>query len=122
MEDLCVLYADLESDHAGLVGGVCDHGRGGVAAVYERLYADDDVCGYAVYSGAFWRRVPKADAVGERAVSSYAVSGAVGDLLCGAVGDLLCAVGRAFSGVAGSDGDHICVWDRDDVHELQGMF
>ena len=50
MEDLCVLYADLESDHAGLVGGVCDHGRGGVAAVYERLYADDDVCGYAVYS------------------------------------------------------------------------
>ena len=60
MEDLCVLHADLESDHAGFVGGVCDHGRGGVAAVYERLYADDDVCGYAVYSGAFWRRVPKA--------------------------------------------------------------
>ena len=114
MEDLCVLYADLESDHAGLVGGVCDHGRGGVAAVYERLYADDDVCGYAVYSGAFWRRVPKADAVGERAVSSYAVSGAVGDLLC--------FVGGAFGGVAGSGGDHICVWDRDDVHELQGMF
>ena len=46
-----------------------------MAAVYERLYADDDVYGYAVYSGAFWRRVPKADAVGERAVSSYAVSG-----------------------------------------------
>ena len=62
MEDLCVLYADLESDHAGLVGGVCDHGRGGVAAVYERLYADDDFYGYAVHSGAFWRRVPKADA------------------------------------------------------------
>ena len=77
MEDLCVLYADLESDHAGLVACVCDHGRSGVAAVYERLYADDDVYGYAVYSGAFWRRVPKADAVGERAVSSYAVSGAV---------------------------------------------
>ena len=48
-----------------------------MAAVYERLYADDDVYGYAVYSGAFWRRVPKADAVGERAVSSYAVSGAL---------------------------------------------
>ena len=88
-----------------------------MAAVYERLYADDDVCGYAVYSGAFWRRVPKADAVGERAVSSYAVSGAVGDLLY-----LLCFVGGAFGGVAGSGGDHICVWDRDDVHELQGMF
>lgn len=114
MEDLCVLYADLESDYAGLVACVCDHGRGGVAAVYERLYADDDVCGYAVYSGAFWRRVPKADAVGERAVSSYAVSGAVGDLLC--------FVGGAFGGVAGSGGDHICVWDRDDVHELQGIF
>ena len=85
-----------------------------MAAVYERLYADDDVCGYAVYSGAFWRRVPKADAVGERAVSSYAVSGAVGDLLC--------FVGGAFGGVAGSGGDHICVWDRDDVHELQGIF
>ena len=114
MEDLCVLHADLESDHAGFVGGVCDHGRGGVAAVYERLYADDDVCGYAVYSGAFWRRVPKADAVGERAVSSYAVSGAVGDLLCFG--------GGAFGGVAGSGGDHICVRDCDDVHELQGMF
>jgi len=85
-----------------------------VAAVYERLYADDDFCGDAVHSGAFWRRVPKAHAVGERAVSSYAVSGAVGDLLC--------AVGRAFGGVAGSGGDHICVWDRDDVLELQGMF
>ena len=80
----------------------------------ERLYADDDVYGYAVYSGAFWRRVPKADAVGERAVSSYAVSGAVGDLLC--------VVGGAFGGVAGSGGDHICVWDRDDVHELQECF
>ena len=114
MEDLCVLYADLESDHAGFVACVCDHGRGGVAAVYERLYADDDFCGYGVYSGAFWRRVPKADAVGERAVPSYAVSGAVGDLLC--------FVGGAFGGVAGSGGDHICVWDRDDVHELQGMF
>ena len=45
---------------------------------------------------------------------SYAVSGAVGDLLC--------FVGGAFGGVAGSGGDHICVWDRDDVHELQGMF
>ena len=84
-----------------------------MAAVYERLYADDDVYGYAVYSGAFWRRVPKADAVGERAVSSYAVSGVVGDFLC--------AVGEAFGGVAGSGGNHICVWDCDDVHELQGM-
>ena len=53
MEDICVLYADIESDHAGLVGCVCDHGRGGVAAVYECLYADDDVYGDAVYSGAF---------------------------------------------------------------------
>ena len=114
MEDLCVLYANFESDHAGLVGGVCDHGRGGVAAVYERLYADDDVCGYDVHSGAFWRRVPKADAVGERVVSSYAVSGAVGNLLC--------FVGGAFGGVAGSGGDHFCVWDRDDVLELQGIF
>ena len=113
MEDLCVLYADLESDHAGLVGGVCDHGRGGVAAVYECLYADDDVFGHAVHSGAFWRRVPKADAVGERAVSPYVVTGAVGALLC--------VVGGACSLVAGSGGDHICVWDRDDVPELQGM-
>ena len=31
-----------------------------MAAVYERLYADDDFYGYAVYSGAFWRRVPVA--------------------------------------------------------------
>jgi len=85
-----------------------------VAAVYERLYADDDFYGYAVYSGAFWRRVPKADAVGERSVSPYAVSGAVGDLLC--------VVGGAFGGVAGSGGDHICVRDCDDVYELQGMF
>lgn len=85
-----------------------------MAAVYERLYADDDFCGYGVYSGAFWRRVPKADAVGERAVSSFAVSGAVGDFLC--------VVGGAFGGVAGSGGNHICVWDRDDVLELQGMF
>ena len=85
-----------------------------MAAVYERLYADDDFYGYAVYSGAFWRRVPKADAVGERSVSPYAVSGAVGDLLC--------VVGGAFGGVAGSGGDHICVRDCDDVYELQGMF
>lgn len=85
-----------------------------MAAVYERLYADDDVYGHAVYSGAFWRRVPKADAVGERAVSSYAVSGAVGELLC--------VVGGAFGGLAGSGGDHICVRNYDDVHELQGMF
>ena len=48
MEDLCVLHADLESDYAGLVGCVRDHGRSGVAAVYERLYADDDFYGYAV--------------------------------------------------------------------------
>ena len=114
MEDLCVLHADLESDHAGLVGCVCDHAKGGVAAVYECLYAVDDVYGDAVYSGAFWRRVPKAHVVGERAVSSYAVSGAVGDLLC--------AVGGAFGAVADSGGDHVCVWDRDDVHELQGIF
>ena len=114
MEDICVLYTDLEPDHAGLVACVCDHGRSGVAAVYERMYADDDFCGYAVYSGAFWRRVPKTDAVGERAVSSYAVSGAVGDFLC--------AVGGAFGGVADSGGDHICVRYRDDVLELQGMF
>ena len=114
MEDLCVLYADLESDHAGLVGCVFDHGRGSVAAVYERLYADDDFCGDAVHSGAFWRWVPKADAVGERAVSSYAVSGAVGDLLC--------VVGGAFGGVAGPGCNHICVRDCDDVYELQGMF
>ena len=85
-----------------------------MAAVYECLYADDDFYGYGVYSGAFWRRVPKADAVGERAVSSYAVSGAVGDLLC--------VVGGAFVGVAGSGGDHICVRDCDDVYELQGIF
>lgn len=85
-----------------------------MAAVYERLYADDDFCGHGVYSGAFWRRVPKAHAVRERAVSSLAVSGAVGDLLC--------VVGGAFGGLADSGGDHICVWDRDDVHELQGMF
>ena len=81
-----------------------------MAAVHERLYADDDVYGYAVHSGAFWRWVPKADVVGERAVSPYAVSGAVGDFLC--------VVGGAFGGVAGSGGNHICVWDRDDVHEL----
>ena len=85
-----------------------------MASVYECLYAVDDVYGDAVYSGAFWRRVPKADAVGERAVSSYAVSGAVGDLLC--------VVGEAFGGVAGSGGDHICVRDCDDVYELQGIF
>ena len=110
MEDLCVLYADIESDNAGLVGCVCDHGRGSVAAVYERLYADDDFYGDAVYFGAFWRRVPKAHAVGERAVSSYAVSGAVGALLCD--------VGRTFVGLGGSGGDHICVWNHDAVHEL----
>lgn len=110
MEDICVLYAALKSDHAGLVDRICGHGRGVLAAVYERLHADNDFYCHAVYSGTLWRRVPQAHAVRERAVSSYAVSGAVGALLCD--------VGRTFVGLGGSGGDHICVWNHDAVHEL----
>ena len=114
MEDFCVLYTDLKSDHDCFFDRICIHGRAGLAAIYERLHADDDICGHTFYSGAVWRRIPKAHVIGKRAVSSYAVSGAVGDLLC--------VVGEAFGGVAGSGGDHICVRDRDDVLKLQGMF
>ena len=98
MEDICVLYAALKSDHSGLVDRICGHGRGVLAAVYERLHADNDFYCHAVY------------AIRERAVSSYAVSGAVGALLCD--------VGRTFVGLGGSGGDHICVWNHDAVHEL----
>ena len=111
MEDFCVLYTDLKSDHDCLFDRICIHGRAGLAAIYERLHADDDICGHTFYSGAVWRRIPKAHVVGKRAVSSYAVSGVVSYFLY--------IMGRPFVSMDDSGGDHICVWDRNDVYELQ---
>ena len=91
-----------------------------MAAIYERLHADDDICGHTFYSGAVWWRIPKTHVIGKRAVSSYAVSGVV-SAVSGVVSSLLYIMGRTFGSMDDSGGDHICVWDRNDVHELQGM-
>ena len=111
MEDFCVLYTDLKSDHDCLFDRICIHGRAGLAAIYERLHADDDICGHTFYSGAVWRRIPKAHVVGKRAVSSYTMPGVVSYFLY--------IMGRPFVGMDDSGGDHVCVWDRNDVYELQ---
>ena len=111
MEDFCVLYTDLKSDHDCLFDCIRIHGRAGLAAIYERLHADDDICGHTFHPGTFWRRIPKAHVIGKRAVSSYAMPGVVSYFLY--------IMGRPFVSMDGSGGDHICVRDRDDVHELQ---
>ena len=111
MEDFCVLYTDLKSDHDCLFDYIRIHGRAGLAAIYERLHADDDICGHTFHPGTFWRRIPKAHVIGKRAVSSYAVSGVVSYFLY--------IMGRPFVSMDDSGGDHICVWDRNDVYELQ---
>ena len=111
MEDFCVLYTDLKSDHDCLFDRICIHGRAGLAAIYERLHADDDICGHTFHPGTFWWRIPKTHVIGKRAVSSYAVSGVVSYFLY--------IMGRPFVSMDDSGGDHICVWDRNDVYELQ---
>ena len=111
MEDFCVLYADLESDHDCLFDCICIRWRAGLAAIYERLHADNDICGHTVHSGSFRRRIPKAHVIGKRAVSSYAVPGVISYFLY--------IMGRPFVGMDDSGGDHVCVWDRNDVYELQ---
>ena len=111
MEDFCVLYADLESDHDCLFDCICIRWRTGLAAIYERLHADDDICGHTFHPGTFWWRIPKTHVIGKRAVSSYAVSGVVSYFLY--------IMGRPFVSMDDSGGDHICVWDRNDVYELQ---
>ena len=82
-----------------------------MAAIYERLHADDDICGHTFYSGAFWRRIPKTHVIGKRAVSSYTVSGVVSYFLY--------IMGRPFVSMDDSSSDHIYVWDCNDVYELQ---
>ena len=111
MEDFCVLYTDLKSDHDCIFDRICIRGRAGLAAIYERLHADDDICGHTFHPGTFWWRIPKTHVIGKRAVSSYAVSGVVSYFLY--------IMGRPFVSMDDSGGDHICVWDRNDVYELQ---
>ena len=113
MEDFGVLHADFESDHDSLGNCICIRGRAGLASIYERLHADDDICGHAFHLGTIWRRIPKTHVIRKRTVPSYSVPGVVGSLLY--------IMGRTFGSMDDSGGDHICVWDRNDVHELQGM-
>ena len=111
MEDFGVLHADFESDHDSLGNCICIRGRAGLAAIYERLHADDDICGHTFHPGTFWRRIPKTHVIGKRAVSSYTMPGVVSYFLY--------IMGRPFVSMDDSGGDYICVWDRNDVYELQ---